>query len=60
MGLEPTNIRVIEDVGQVELCAAVFEPLSDCPITFPFNVSLSTTDGSAGIYPDGGSGYIWQ
>ena len=28
----------------------VFEPTITCPIEFDFNVSLSTCDGSAGVY----------
>ena len=32
----------------IELCAVVFEPDIECPIKFPFNVSLITADGSAG------------
>lgn len=48
MGLERTLYSVSEDVGVVEVCAYVYSPTIDCPIEFPFNVSLSTTDGSAG------------
>ena len=32
----------------VELCAVVYEPNKECPITFPFDVSLSTRDNTAG------------
>ena len=28
----------------------VFEPAITCPIEFDFSVSLSTSDGSAGVY----------
>ena len=51
MGLEKTFYRVSEDVGLVEVCAIVYEPNGNlaCPISFPFDVSLSTEDGSAGI-----------
>ena len=40
-----------EDVGVVEVCAIVYEPNGNlaCPISFPFDVSLSTEDGSAGM-----------
>ena len=48
VGLERTLYQVSEDVGVVEVCAIVFSPSSPCPIAFPFNVSLSTDDGSAG------------
>ena len=51
MGLEKTFYQVSEDVGVVEVCAIVYEPNRNlaCPISFPFNVSLSTGDDSAGI-----------
>ena len=34
----------------VELCVVVYEPNINCPIEFPFNVSLSTADGTAGMF----------
>ena len=49
MGLERTFYSVSEGVGVVELCAVVYEPDITCPIEFPFNVSLSTADGTAGL-----------
>ena len=49
MGLERTLYNVSEGVDVVELCAVVYEPNITCPIEFPFNVSLSTADGTAGI-----------
>ena len=49
VGLEQTFFRVSEDVGVVELCANVSSPVIDCPIAFPFEVQLSTRDGSAGL-----------
>ena len=51
MGLGRTFYQVSEDVGVVEVCAIVYRPNGnlDCPITFPFDVSLSTGDDSAGI-----------
>ena len=51
VGLERTFYRESEDVGMVEVCAVVISPNGNipCPIMFPFNVSLSTTDDTAGI-----------
>ena len=46
--LEQTIRIVSEDVGVVELCAVVYEPDIECPIKFPFDVSLSTRDDTAG------------
>ena len=49
VGLEQTVIRVIEEeTGDVELCVSVTFPVIDCPIEFPFEVRLSTSDGTAG------------
>ena len=49
LGLEQTSFRVLQGVGFIELCASVLFPEITCPIEFPFNVSLSTADGTAGI-----------
>ena len=48
MGLEMTFFSVSEGVGYVELCAYVSFPEITCPIEFPFEVGLSTADGTAG------------
>ena len=47
VGLEQTFFRVSENVSLVELCANVSSPVVDCPIKFPFEVNLSTRDGTA-------------
>ena len=48
VGLEETFFHVSEDVGVVDLCVNVSSPVNDCPIKFPFEVQLSTRDGTAG------------
>ena len=48
VGLERTVYNVLENEGVVEVCAIVESPDIDCPIQFPFNVSLSTRNGTAG------------
>ena len=48
VGLERTFFRVSENVSVVELCAIVRSPIITCPITFPFDVRLSTRNGQAG------------
>ena len=48
MGLERTLYNVSEDVGVVEVCTVVYSPSLGCPISYPFNVSFSTIDGTAG------------
>ena len=49
VGLETTAYEVDEDVVVVEVCAVVLSPSIPCPIDFPFDVALSTNNGSAGI-----------
>ena len=51
MGLERTFFREMGNVGVVELCANVTSPDCTCPISFPFDVRLSTDDGTAGKVP---------
>ena len=53
VGLEQTFFCVIQGVGYVELCANISFPEITCPIEFPFDVSLSTADGTAGIIMPG-------
>ena len=48
VGLEKILYRVMEDVGVVEVCAIVYSPNIDCPIAFPFDVNISTSDNTAG------------
>ena len=39
---------VSEDEGMVEVCAVVFFPNGSCPIQFPFDIRLETSNGTAG------------
>ena len=48
VGLEQTFFSVEEDVGLIQICVNVSFPEIDCPIAFPFEVLLSTADGTAG------------
>ena len=48
VGLEDVIYGGYEDEEEIQLCVKVFSPAIDCPIEFPFNVSLSTIDGIAG------------
>ena len=52
VGLEETLYRVMERVGTVEVCAIFYQPpaIVACPAPFPFNVSISTRNGTAGTY----------
>ena len=49
VGLEQIFYNVAENIGFVDLCAVVYEPVIDCPIEFPFAVQLSTIDNTAGM-----------
>ena len=47
VGLKETIYSDTDGDGVVELCAVVYEPNIECPIAFPFNISLSTSDGKS-------------
>lgn len=50
MGLEETSYTVTEGVDvHVEVCAVLYSPSNDCVVQIPFNISLSTREGS-GMY----------
>ena len=48
VGLNGTFYQVSENESMVNICATVYYPMIDCPIGFSFNVSLTTTNDSAG------------
>ena len=48
VGLESTSYSVLEEMGTVEVCAIIYSPVIDCPIAFPFDIGLTTNNGSAG------------
>ena len=50
VGLEHTSYTVDEDVGHVNVCALIVNSEEECPFQFPFNVTLSTRDETAGTY----------
>ena len=47
--VDPITAR--EDNITIEVCAHIMKPASDldCPVVFPFDITISTADGSAGI-----------
>ena len=47
--LEKTFYEVSEDDGAVEVCAIVYSPNITCPISFSFNVRISTSDNISGM-----------
>ena len=47
VGFEETVYRASEEIGMIDVCV-VIESDADCPVTFPFEVDLSTVAGSAG------------
>ena len=46
--LEEMLYGVSEADGIVELCVIVTFPEIECPISFPFNIGISTSNGTAG------------
>ena len=46
LGLVEMTYQVDEGVGEVEVCVEVKTTSEDCIITFPFNVTLTTVDGT--------------
>ena len=38
-----------EDRGIVAVCVSIFTPIVDCPAAFPFELIITTSDGTAGI-----------
>ena len=47
VGFDETVYRASEEIGMIDVCV-VIESDADCPVTFPFEVELSTVAGSAG------------
>ena len=48
IGLAKTSYTVDEDCGSFAVCVEVSGPNKDCPIGFPFQLSLSPLRGTAG------------
>ena len=48
IGLALDERVVDEDVGELEVCVVVVSPQLDCPIVFPFQLSIFTASGTAG------------
>ena len=48
VGMEHTFYTVLESDVTVEVCAVVYEPITDCPVEFSFDLRLYTVSGSAG------------
>ena len=50
IGFETEECVVAEDDGELEVCVVIHNPLLDCPVVFPFELMISTTPGTAGVY----------
>ena len=50
IGFQPTSVTATEEAESVdiELCVVVLSPDINHPISFPFEVEVTTTDGTAG------------
>ena len=49
VGFERTVADVEEDLGMVQVCVSIFTPIVECPVAFPFELIITTSDGNAGI-----------
>ena len=50
VGLDKTYYPVLEDtIGGIEICVTVNSSCVNCPIEFPFSVTLTAIDGTAGM-----------
>ena len=50
VGLERTYFPVLEHtIGGIEICVTVNSSSVNCPIEFPFAVTLTAIDGTAGM-----------
>ena len=48
VGLERTFYLVSEETHELELCVNVHSPSIECPIEISFNISIFTSDNTAG------------
>ena len=61
IGLEKTCYPVSEKtIGDVEICVTVNGSSVNCPIEFPYSVTLTARDGTAGMYVVNVSSYVYQ
>ena len=49
MGFTSDSVFVVEERGKVEVCVKIFSPDIERPVSYPFEISVSTTAGNAGI-----------
>ena len=49
LGFEQTLYTVPEDIGEVEVCIAVYRPVIECPIILPVTVILLFNSDNPGI-----------
>ena len=49
MGFTSDSVFVVEEDGEVEVCVTIFSPDIESPVSYPFEISVSTTAGNAGI-----------
>ena len=48
VGLDSTSYVVLLSEGVVEICANIFTPNIECPIEFPFEIRLLSSETKAG------------
>ena len=46
--LENTLVKVQEDDENAQFCLLIENPVDECPVPFPFQIYISTINGTAG------------
>ena len=49
VGFDRALLGVGEDQGVAQVCMRIFSPTVDCPVSFPLELIITATDGTAGI-----------
>ena len=49
MGFTSDSVFIVEERGKVQVCVKIFSPDIESPVSYPFEISVSTTAGTAGI-----------
>ena len=59
VGFMPSQITVSEEDGTAHVCVEITRPDIPCPVEYPFNLVITTADGTAGNDDAKGSQVNW-
>ena len=48
IGFKRSRVAVKENEGTVQVCVEIFSPVVVCPVVFPIELIITTSDGTAG------------